>query len=100
MANKLTLLCSFQFDYDGTTNTISINPKTGPAFLNNEIGFTGLTPAFNTTVTGVISGTVSVTDNVTQPVATTASVSGGNLTVTIPAGFSAGPLYVTARISF
>jgi len=100
MANKPTLLINFQFDYDGTTATIVVNPKTGPVFLTNQVGFTELTPAFNATVTGVISGSVTITDNATQPVATTASVAGGNLTVNIPAGFSAGPLYCTATISF
>jgi len=101
MSNKPELLCSFQFDYDGSTTTVMVNTKTGPVFLGDTIGFERpLTPLFNATASGVV-GSVTISDNVNPPLTTTATMgAGGVMTVTIPSGLNTGTVWCQVLISY
>lgn len=100
MANHVTVLISFMFDYDGSSSTIVVNTQKGPVFFATQFGLPGIfSPLYNSTATGVENTTVS--DNVHPPASATATMgSGGVLTVDIPSGLTAGACYCQATLVY
>jgi hypothetical protein len=83
----------FQFSYDGTSTTVAIHTRRGPLAYS----FPSSPGAFSPEFSDVASAAVDV---VVGGIPSTATISGGTMTVQIPSGLSAGVLSVTATLQY